>query len=224
MPTTQVEVCLGVSGYVGLLLDLYPLKSDVAAITGIAMTEATNRKGTYLSAAFNAVDGSLALLYGEYHAKFRIGSTVIVDTFVTLSGNDNEIHEAGSDPNLIRWLRAMCLQQAPDATALSEINLAAGTFTPTTRDSLHAIGSTSTLGPGATACKVVIKANGIPIPQALVWLTSDPAGTTVVAGSLLTDSNGIVTFMLTVSNLYYLWMRKDGENPILGQSYTATAG
>jgi hypothetical protein len=84
--------------------------------------------------------------------------------------------------------------------------------------------SASGSGPGGTICKILIKSNGIPIPQAEVWLTSDPNGTTVIAGSLLTDSNGYVSFMLTVGNTYYLWMRKDGFTPIQGATYIAAAG
>lgn len=130
--------------------------------------------------------------------------------------------------SLANWLRAAIRKSTPDATALSEINTGGGTF-DVTKHSQEAIGNQAIIngglaGPGATACVIEIKSSGIPVPQAEVWLTSDQAGTTTVAGTLLTDSNGNVTFMLTVGNTYYVWMRKDGFQPFLGVPYVASAG
>lgn len=221
-PNTFVQLSMGIS-VSPLVMDIYPLTSDTiaAAGTAVAMTEFTNGKGTYRSAAFDGTG-----LYGEFRAKFRIGASIYVDTFVILSGNDGLIHQAGIDPVLHRWLRTMCRTNNIDTVALAEINLNNGTFNPVTQDSLQAIGSNADLvGPGATACELLITdPSNVPSPQAEVWLTSDPSGTTVVAGTLLTDSNGLVTFMLTVGNTYYLWVRKDGFNSVQGIPYVASAG
>lgn len=43
-----------------------------------------------------------------------------------------------------------------------------------------------------------------------IWITSDEAGTTVVAGALQSDSNGQVVFQLTDGNTYYCWRQKSG--------------
>lgn len=68
-------------------------------------------------------------------------------------------------------------------------------------------------GPGATECTLTItNGSGVAIADADVWLTSDAAGTSVVAGTLQTDSNGRATFMLDVGSTYYAWKQKDGVN------------
>jgi hypothetical protein len=61
------------------------------------------------------------------------------------------------------------------------------------------------------------------IADAEVWVTSDADGDTKVAGPKRTDSNGRVTFSLILGNQYYVWLRKDGVNPILGRSYVPAA-
>jgi hypothetical protein len=61
------------------------------------------------------------------------------------------------------------------------------------------------------------------IADAEVWVTSDADGDTEVAGPKRTDSNGRVTFSLILGNQYYVWLRKDGVNPILGRSYVPAA-
>jgi hypothetical protein len=61
------------------------------------------------------------------------------------------------------------------------------------------------------------------IADAEVWVTSDADGDTKVAGPKRTDSHGRVTFSLILGNQYYVWLRKDGVNPILGRSYVPAA-
>lgn len=59
------------------------------------------------------------------------------------------------------------------------------------------------------------------IPGAAVWVSSDSAGRSVVAGTAFTLSNGNVTFRLSNGQTYYLWMTKSGEQPINGQAFVA---
>ena len=80
-------------------------------------------------------------------------------------------------------------------------------------------------GPGGTACTIEIgEANDGDLFGVEVWLSNDQAGTQVVAGPLLTDINGRVTFLLNVGSTYYLWARKDGFNSIQSVPYVASAG
>ena len=51
----------------------------------------------------------------------------------------------------------------------------------------------------------------IPIAGAEVWITSNSAGTTVVAGTLLTNGSGQSTFMVDAGS-YYLWVQATGWN------------
>lgn len=81
------------------------------------------------------------------------------------------------------------------------------------------------IGSGSDQCTVAVTNSGtsLPIADADVWVSTDSAGANVVAGTLQTDSLGNATFLLDAGDTYYLWMQKDGENPILGRSFTAVA-
>lgn len=86
-------------------------------------------------------------------------------------------------------------------------------------------GGGSNLGPGADHCTLNFTntTTGFPVADASTWLTSDAGGTDVVAGTLPTDSNGNVTYLLNAGDTYYFWAKKDGVNPVLGQSFVAVA-
>lgn len=81
------------------------------------------------------------------------------------------------------------------------------------------------VGSGADRCTQTItnSTTGLPVADADVWITSDAGGNNVVAGTLQTNSQGNATFLLDAGVSYYLWMQKDGVNPILGQAFTAVA-
>ena len=71
----------------------------------------------------------------------------------------------------------------------------------------------TSLGAGAIAYTVTLLQPGTitPIAGAEVWVTSNSAGTTVVAGVLLTNSSGQSTFMIDAGS-YYLWVQAPGWN------------
>ena len=71
----------------------------------------------------------------------------------------------------------------------------------------------TSLGAGAIAYTVTLLQPGTitPIAGAEVWVTSNSAGTTVVAGVLLTNSSGQSTFMVDAGS-YYLWVQAPGWN------------
>lgn len=84
------------------------------------------------------------------------------------------------------------------------------------------IGGTA-VGPGATSYTLHFEHNnGSYVADADVWITSDAAGTTVVAGTLQTNSVGDVTFLLDAGLTYYVWMQKDGEISIRGEAFLTT--
>ena len=68
-------------------------------------------------------------------------------------------------------------------------------------------------GVGAIAYTVTLLQPGTitPIAGAEVWITSNSAGTTVVAGTLLTNGSGQSTFMVDAGS-YYLWVQATGWN------------
>jgi hypothetical protein len=82
-----------------------------------------------------------------------------------------------------------------------------------------------TVSPGSGGDLVTIsitdQTSGDPVAGARVWLTSDSAGHTVVAGALTTDASGHATFLLTAGSTYYLWMTATGQNSIEGTPFVA---
>jgi hypothetical protein len=69
------------------------------------------------------------------------------------------------------------------------------------------------VGGGADSVTLTINDDqGAPIPGCSVWITSDLAGTVVIAGTLLTNDAGQVAFRLTDGVTYYCWRRKAGMN------------
>lgn len=73
-------------------------------------------------------------------------------------------------------------------------------------DILAAVGAlTDIRGPGATSKTILISNGTIGLVGAGVWLTSDEPGTNVVAGTLYTDDNGLVSFDVDVGATYYVW-------------------
>ena len=75
-------------------------------------------------------------------------------------------------------------------------------------------------GPGGTECTYNVEVGGSPEQGVAVWVTTDEAGTNVIAGATITDSAGNVTFMLDEGILYYIWCRKDAVN--FSNPYTKT--
>jgi hypothetical protein len=68
------------------------------------------------------------------------------------------------------------------------------------------------IGSGALSCTWTQKDDGdVPMDNVQVWITTDEAGANVVAGALLTNANGEVTFMLDAGT-YYVWRERGGYN------------
>jgi hypothetical protein len=131
--------------------------------------------------------------------------------------------------SLAQWLGALAGKQTPNSTAQTEIRATgagSGTFNATT-DSLEAVRDNQSgagQGPGSSQCTLHFETSpSTPVENAQVWLTTDAAGTNTIAGYLLTNSQGNVTFLLDVGTTYYVWMQKDGIDPVLGTAYTAVA-
>lgn len=67
----------------------------------------------------------------------------------------------------------------------------------------------SNLGSGATQVNVSVVSNSVPLVGARVWITTDAQGTNIVAGTVLTDTNGVATFFLNTGT-YYAWVSDPG--------------
>lgn len=77
-------------------------------------------------------------------------------------------------------------------------------------------------GPGAspTTFRFFLTDGVTPLADADVWITSTPTGPTI-AGTLQTNSQGYVTFLLDSGQTYYYWVQKDGVQSAQGVLFTA---
>lgn len=81
----------------------------------------------------------------------------------------------------------------------------------------------SLLGPGDDQVTIEILDDEVGVPDVSVWITSDSEGSSVVAGTSVTNDSGRVTFLLTAGTTYYLWASKVGKVSIQGRSFVAVA-
>ena len=77
---------------------------------------------------------------------------------------------------------------------------------------IAAIAAASVAGSGAISFSVTVNdESGNPVDGVEVWISTDSAGSSVVAGTLSTDALGVATFMLDAGT-YYLWRQRSGYN------------
>lgn len=78
------------------------------------------------------------------------------------------------------------------------------------------------VGDGALSCTWTQKDDGgTAMDQVDVWVTTDALGATIVAGTLATNANGEVTFMLDAGT-YYVWRVKSGYTFTNPQTWTVS--
>lgn len=96
--------------------------------------------------------------------------------------------------------------------AASDIRDAIGMAAADLDTQLDAILASGAGGAGSVSYTVTITDNvSAPLDGAGVWVTTDEAGTNVVAGTLYTNASGIATFLLDPGT-YYLWCQHSGYN------------
>ena len=77
-------------------------------------------------------------------------------------------------------------------------------------------------GSGALSCTWTQKDDGDnPMDNVQVWISTDEAGNNVVAGTLITDASGEVTFMLDAGT-YYVWRERASYNFTNPQTWTVS--
>lgn len=77
-------------------------------------------------------------------------------------------------------------------------------------------------GPGAIEKEIEIRVSGQPVDGAEVWVSTDASGANVIAGTLTTDTDGKVRFMLD-EGTYYAWVQKAKVNFTNPSEFTVTA-
>ena len=171
------------------------LDTALAAIQAdtLAILEDT---GTTLPAAIAVVDG--------------IVDDILVDTGTTLDGKIDTIDTVVDE--------IVLNQVPPTAEAIADAVLDELVADHVVVGSLSAVIATldaavisSPAGIGAVENTVTVTVDDVAEAGVDVWVTSDEAGTSVVAGTLQTDVAGQVVFWLDVGT-YYVWQQKSGFN------------
>lgn len=102
-------------------------------------------------------------------------------------------------------------------------NVVSDSLAETASASISLITLESSVGPGSDFVTIEIKDDGVGVAGVSVWITDDPDGVNVIAGTFTTNDLGRVRFLLTDGAEYYLWAKKTGKISINGQQFTAEA-
>ena len=77
---------------------------------------------------------------------------------------------------------------------------------------LFSVSVIGAIGSGGTSTTIVCQVGGVPLDGVECWVSSDSAGTNVVAGVIVSDGDGEATFMLESGATRYIWRQKAGYN------------
>ena len=122
---------------------------------------------------------------------------------------------------------ATAANQASMITHLTDIKGASFSASTDTLEQIRNRGDSSwttgggTVGAGSVSHEVTINVGGSPESGVDVWVSTDSAGSNVVAGTLSTDAFGKATFNLDVGS-YYLWVQKAETNFSNPTSFTVS--
>ena len=133
---------------------------------------------------------------------------------VTLAAPDSAHADGGFievDGTNAKGLYRFDIPDAAFATGVDEVIIHIG-FTDVFEETLAIELVDEVIGSGALECVWTQKDDDEnPMDNVQVWITTDEAGTNVIAGTLITNAQGKVTFMLDAGT-YYVWREKAGEN------------
>lgn len=161
--------------------------------------------------------GRLSAARAGYLDNLSAGAVATASALATLAGKFTGI------TLLSEWLGALAGKQTPNATALTEIKATgagSGTYDATTdsqealRDRGDAAWTTgsSVLGSGSESVRIRCLNGAAPVDGAAVWITTDSAGTNVVAGTVYTSGTGYTSTLMLDPGTYYVWRQANGVN------------
>jgi hypothetical protein len=95
-----------------------------------------------------------------------------------------------------------------------------GTFGKFLDAQVSAVGGQA--GSGSLSCTITVQdGGGAPLDGAAVWITTDAAGSNVVAGTQYTNASGQTVFLLDAGS-YYAWKQLSGYNFTNPESFTVS--
>lgn len=193
--------------------------NDFDPATQTVTTDAASRTASQADVSSLATAASIAAL-NDFDAST---DTVIVSTNNDKSGYSlstapptaSEIYqEFTSGTNEDAFKATGFATVNPDNASITAIKSKTDSLTFTIANQVDAnavTGGGQPIGSGAISHTITVNIDSSPAPAVDVWVTTDAAGSNVVAGTLVTDNAGQVTFQLDAGS-YYLWCQRSGVN------------
>ena len=193
--------------------------NDFDPATQTVTTDAASRTASQADVSSLATAASIAAL-NDFDAST---DTVIVSTNNDKSGYSlstapptaSEIYqEFTSGANEDAFKATGFATVNPDNASITAIKSKTDSLTFTIANQVDAnavTGGGQPIGSGAISHTITVNIDSSPAPAVDVWVTTDAAGSNVVAGTLVTDNAGQVTFQLDAGS-YYLWCQRSGVN------------
>lgn len=167
-------------------------------LAGGSLVQALIGEGAHGSGAATLTLGRLTLSDSNMGGKALVIQATNGGKAIEINGGWKAIEVTGT----VEGLSSLTAQGVRDAIGMAAADLDAQL------DAIAACGA----GSGAVSYPITVNnESSNPIDGVEVWITTDSAGTNVVAGTLSTDASGIVTFMLDAGS-YYVWRQKSGYN------------
>ena len=184
----------------------------------------SNRQDTFKATGFNTVapdNASIAnILADTNELQTNQGDWLTATGFATVNPDNTSISLILADTNELQgnqgdWATATGFATVnPDNSSIAAIKAKTDSLTFTIANQVDAnavTGGGQPIGSGAISHTITVNIDGNPAPSVDAWVTTDAAGTNVVAGTLVTDNAGQVTFQLDAGS-YYLWCQRSGVN------------
>lgn len=84
MATAVIEVIIGLTNLPNLTIDLFPLNSDTAAVTGLVLSEKTNSKGIYTASTTAGLTGVHTVRVIDNGSHWYVSGYVFMDDTATI--------------------------------------------------------------------------------------------------------------------------------------------
>jgi hypothetical protein len=135
-------------------------------------------------------------------------TNITAGTITTVTNLTN----APTNGDLTAAMKASVTSSVPTAAAIAIATRDVDNTSPAADSLGEAINNTSSAGSGATTWTYTItnSGTGLPIADVDVWVTTDSAGTNIIASSK-TNQSGVATFYLDTGTVY-VWRQKTGWN------------
>jgi hypothetical protein len=185
---------------------------------------ASSRQDTFKATGFNTVapdNASIANILADTNdLQQSQGDWLTATGFATVNADNASISLILADTNELQgnqgdWSTATGFATVnADNSSISAIKAKTDSLVFTIANQVDAnavTGGGQPIGSGAISHTITVNIDGNPAPAVDVWVTTDAAGANVVAGTLVTDNAGQVTFQLDAGS-YYLWCQRSGVN------------